>query len=53
MTWLLLSIFIFAALPILAAQYMRDRYEQRWKKRKGGPGLPTWESGFSKQPDKD
>jgi ACR3 family arsenite efflux pump ArsB len=44
MTWLLLSILIFAVLPLLAGQHMRDKYEQKWKQRKGSPGLPTWES---------
>ena len=53
MVWLLLSIFIFAVLPLLVGRYIRDRYEQKWKQRKGTPGLPIWESGFSRQSDKD
>lgn len=53
MAGLLLSILIFAVLPMLIGQYIRDKYEQKWKQRKGTPGLPTWESGLSKQSDKD
>lgn len=45
MGWLILFIAIFAVLPLLAGQHMRDKYESKWKPGKGKPGLPAWEKG--------
>lgn len=40
MMWLLLSILIFAVLPLLAGQHVRDKHEKRWRPCKGKKGLP-------------
>lgn len=45
MGWLMLFITIFAVLPLLVGQHIRDRYERRWRPPKGKPGLPAFGKG--------